>query len=70
MKNLKTSELRKLSDEEIKKELDESRESLLKLRFQKVVDEMNDTSVFRKTRRKIARIKTILHERQKDAQKS
>ncbi|WP_372368571.1 50S ribosomal protein L29 [Candidatus Uabimicrobium sp. HlEnr_7] len=63
MKNVKSSDLRKLSEEELKKELDEAREGLLKLRFQKVVDEMNDTSVIRKTRRKIARIKTILHER-------
>lgn len=63
MKNVKTVELRKLSDEELKKELEEAREGLLKLRFQKVVDEMNDTSVIRKTRRKIARIKTLLLER-------
>jgi len=63
MKNVKSSELRKLSDEELKKALEEAREGLLKLRFQKVVDEMNDKSVIRKTRRKIARIKTILHER-------
>lgn len=63
MKKSKASELRKLSDEQLTKELEEARGSLLKLRFQKVVDEMTDTSVFRKTRRKIARIKTILSER-------
>lgn len=63
MKNEKTVELRKLSEEQLVKELDETRGGLLKLRFQKVVDEMTDTSVFRKTKRKIARIKTILAER-------
>lgn len=58
------AELRKLSDSELAKELKTVQESLYKLRFQKVVDEMVDTSVIRKARKKIARVKTIQRERE------
>jgi ribosomal protein L29 len=54
----------KMSDGELQKELVASQESLFKLRFKKVVEEITDIAVIRKTRRKIAQIKTILHLRE------
>ncbi len=57
-------ELRKMSDSELQKELDATHEALYKLRFQSVVDEMVDTSVVRKAKKRMARIKTILRSRE------
>ena len=62
MKSVK--ELRKLSGNELQKELKSAQESLLKLRFQKVVDEVTDTTQLKKNRKAVAQIKTILKERQ------
>jgi ribosomal protein L29 len=44
-------DLRKLSDNELQKRLESTQQSLLKLRFQKVVDEVTDISQIRKLRR-------------------
>lgn len=57
------NELRKMSDVELAKELKEAQDNLFKLRFKKVIDEMNDKSQIKKSKRKIARIKTILSQR-------
>lgn len=65
-----TKDLSKLSDEDLKKELKTNRETLLKQRFQKVVEEMVDKSVLGKTRKKIARILTILRARELQKQTS
>ena len=62
MKSVK--EIRKLSDGELQKELKSAQESLLKLRFQKVVDEVTDTTQLKKNRRAVAQMKTILRERE------
>ncbi|NPA26812.1 MAG: 50S ribosomal protein L29 [Chloroflexi bacterium] len=66
---MKASEIRKLSTEEIIEKLDEAREQLMRLRFQQVTGELVDTSQFRKTRRLIARLMTILREREIEAEK-
>lgn len=62
-------DLIKMSDDDLKKALSTSRQALHKLRFQKVVDEMVDKSVLRKTRKKNARILTILRERELQREK-
>jgi large subunit ribosomal protein L29 len=67
MESKKIKELWKMADSELQKELNACQETLLKLRFQKVVEEASDNSIIRKTRRKIARIKTILHQRSSQA---
>lgn len=59
----KTQELRELSDEQLKFALNETQESLFKLRFQSSSEKLDNPSNLRKLRRQIARIKTIEHER-------
>lgn len=61
---MKVAEIRQLSTEEIRARLDEAREELMKLRFQHVMGELVDTSRLRKTRRLIARLLTVLRERE------
>ncbi|HEY58429.1 MAG TPA: 50S ribosomal protein L29 [Anaerolineae bacterium] len=61
---MKVAEIRQLSTEEIRARLDDAREELMKLRFQHVTGELVDTSRLRKTRRLIARLLTVLRERE------
>jgi len=60
---MKPEEIRKLSVEEIAAKLSDSREELMKLRFQQVSGQLTDTSRLRLMRRDIARLETILKER-------
>jgi large subunit ribosomal protein L29 len=59
---MKPQEIRKLSVEEIQAKLDDSREELMKLRFQQVTGQLTDTSRVRLLRRDIARMQTIAQE--------
>ncbi len=63
---MKTSEIRNLSADEIQAELDDAREELMKLRFQTATGELTDFNRLRVTRRNIARMMTILVERNRD----
>ena len=63
---MKTSEIRNLSVDEIQAELDDAREELMKLRFQTATGELTDFNRLRVTRRNIARMMTILVERNRD----
>ncbi len=67
--NLKMSDIRQMSDEEISELVIQAREHLMRLRFQKVSGELSDTSQFRKTRRLIARLLTVLRERELAAER-
>ena len=57
-------ELRKLSDEDLAKELEEAYRQLFTVRLQLTTRQLANTSEPRKIRRKIARIKTIQRERE------
>ena len=59
---MKASEIRALKAEEIKSKLADSREELMKLRFQQVTGQLTDSSRLRIVRREIARMETILRE--------
>jgi len=59
---MKSSEIRALQSEEIKSKLADSREELMKLRFQQVTGQLTDSSRLRIVRRDIARMETILRE--------
>lgn len=59
---MKSSEIRALGPEEIKSKLADSREELMKFRFQQVTGQLTDTSRLRIVRRDIARMETILRE--------
>ncbi len=61
---MKTAEIRQMSTDEIRARLDDAREELMKLRFQHVTGELVDTSRLRQTRRLIARLLTVLRERE------
>ena len=63
MKSPKTSKLRDLQPGEIETKLSDSREELMKLRFQAVSGQLTDTSRLRILRREIARMETILREK-------
>jgi large subunit ribosomal protein L29 len=57
-------EIRSLSQDEIRQRLDESYETLFNLRFQRVVGQLENTARLQEVKRDIARLKTILRERQ------
>jgi large subunit ribosomal protein L29 len=61
---VKAHELRRLKDEELHEQLEEFNQELFNLRFQKVAGRMTNTARPRQVRRDIARIKTILRERE------
>ena len=63
MKSTKTSKLRELQPGEIETKLSDSREELMKLRFQAVSGQLTDTSRLRILRREIARLETVLREK-------
>jgi len=63
MKSVKTSKLRDMQPGEIETKLTDSREELMKLRFQSVTGQLTDTSRLRILRREIARMETVLRER-------
>ncbi len=65
---MKAEEIRQLSTEEIRARLDDAREELMKLRFQHITGELVDTSRLGKTRRLIARLLTVLRERESAAE--
>lgn len=62
------AEIRKLSDEQIIKAIEDNREGMYKLRFQFASGELKDPNVMRRNKRELARLKTVLHERHLAAQ--
>lgn len=64
----KASQLREVNDEQLRFSLKETQDQLFRLRFQSSTEKLDAPSNLRKLRREIARIKTILHERELAAQ--
>jgi large subunit ribosomal protein L29 len=64
---MKVSEIRALSDAELRTRLDDARGELMNLRFQQATGELTDYTRLRYTRRTIARMLTILTERENAA---
>ena len=60
-------ELRELSDERLAVRLDEAREALFNLRFQHAGGALERTSEIAQRKREVARILTIVHEREEAA---
>jgi large subunit ribosomal protein L29 len=60
--------IRQMTDKEILDELEDLKEALFKLRFDKASGELKDTNAIRRVRRDVARLKTVLRERQLAAQ--
>ena len=61
---MKPKEIRELSDEEIRQRIADNQKDVQHLRFQNAVAGLEDPAAFRATRREIARLKTILRERE------
>ncbi|GAB4168886.1 MAG: 50S ribosomal protein L29 [Roseiflexaceae bacterium] len=61
---MKTEELRQLDDRQLKDQIKGYYEELFNLRFQQVTGRLTATSRARVVKREIARIKTILRERE------
>ncbi len=62
MKAMKVEDVRKLAVEEIRTKITDSREEMMKLRFQQVTGQLTDSSRLRTLRRDIALMETILRE--------
>ena len=60
-------ELRGKSVDELQKELNDLLRAQFGLRIQKATQQLNNTSEIRKTRRSIARVRTIMKEKVKQA---
>jgi len=63
---MKASEIRELSPEEIQSRLDEAREKYFRLRFQLASGQLKNTANLRQARRDIARLATILRQRERE----
>lgn len=61
---MKASEIRKLTVAEIDEKISEARHELMNIRFQTMTGQVTDTSQVRLIRRDIARMETILNEKQ------
>lgn len=61
---MKARELRELTDDELKRREEELKDQLFKLRAQHAIGQLENTAKLRNIRKDIARIKTILKERE------
>jgi large subunit ribosomal protein L29 len=61
---MKAVEIRKLATEDLRAKETELKEELFKLKFQLSLGQFSNTAKIRQVRREIARIKTILNERE------
>ena len=67
MKAMKMEEIRKLAAEEIRIKIADSRDEMMKLRFQQVTGQLTDSSRLTILRRTIARMETFLREAERAA---
>lgn len=61
---MKAEEIRALSTEEIRSRLDDAKDNYFRMRFQFATGQITDHSQLRVARREIARLATILRERE------
>ena len=70
MSSLKTKDIRELSDPELHKKLDDSKDELFKLRFQMATGQLDNPMKLQEVRRGIARVKTVIRERELGIQRA
>ena len=63
----KNQKLRELSLDELHKQLNDAHEELMNLRFRQATGELTDFTRLRLTRRQVARLMTIVDQREKEA---
>jgi len=61
---MQISEVRELNDTELQKELSDQERALMNLRFRKATLQLTNTNELGATRKAIARIKTVIRERE------
>jgi len=66
---MKVKEIREKETDHLRHELDEARKHLFNLRSQAVTEKLEDPSQLRKTRKDIARMQTILRQRELETAK-
>ena len=66
---MRARELRELSDEELAKRLDESREELFRLRFQIATGALENTARVKLAKNDVARILTVQRERETNSRR-
>lgn len=64
---MKAHEIRNMSDTELRKRIADERENLAHLQFQKATKQIENTAQLRSVRRDIARMQTILRDRERVA---
>ena len=67
---MKAKEIREKDDEALRHELVEKQKHLFDLRTQAVTEKLEDPTQIGKTRRDIARVKTIIAQRESEAKKN
>ncbi|HEX5938349.1 MAG TPA: 50S ribosomal protein L29 [Actinomycetota bacterium] len=63
----KAASLRDLTDEQLLERAESAKEELFNLRFQLATGQLDNSSTIKKTRHEIARIATVMKERELDA---
>ncbi len=63
-------DIKKLNKKQLESKLKDNEEALLNYRFQKVLQQLENPFQIRKTKREIARIKTMLREYELDIRKA
>ncbi|MFZ4621038.1 MAG: 50S ribosomal protein L29 [Bacteroidota bacterium] len=61
---MKALEIKQMTNEELTKRIDENLEALSTMKFQKATSQVENTSKFTSLRKDIARMKTIIRERE------
>ena len=61
---MKINEVREINNDDLKREFRDQKRSLMNLRFRKSTMQLTDTSELSKVRKTIARIKTVIRERE------
>jgi large subunit ribosomal protein L29 len=67
---MKAAELRDMSDEHLELTLKEARENLFRLRIQSQTERLDAPSELRRSKRLVARVKTILRQRELAAERA
>jgi large subunit ribosomal protein L29 len=64
---MKTSEMRELTVDELVKEIEKARQELFDARFKKALYQLDNTAKLKLTKLRIARLQTVLQEKQAPA---
>ena len=61
---VKAKELRDLTDQELEKKMNDAKDELFRLRFQLATGQLDNSMRIKEVRRSIARVKTVIRERE------